>query len=335
MVGIVLFWLASLLLADRSPAQLFALHSATNPVSHVVIVENAQATAAYQARPEIVAQMVRRGITHLTGQTTVREAWLSLIATQDVIGLKVYSRPGPHSGTRPAVVKAVAQGLITAGVPPTQIVIWDRDEKDLREAGFYQLGAELGIRVAAATAAGWDAAHYYDTTLIGNLVYGDLEFEKKGEGVGRKSHVSRLLTESLTKIINLTPLLNHNQAGVCGNLYSLALGSTDNVQRFVGDRARLAVAVPELYAVPELGDRVVLNITDALLCQYEGGQRGLLHYSVMLNQLRFSRDPVALDALSLQELDIQRRAPVLPCCGPTWSCIATPTCSNLAWPIRR
>jgi hypothetical protein len=27
----------------------------------------------------------------------------------------------------------------------------------------------------------------------------------------------------------------------------------------------------------------------------------------MLNQLRFSRDPVALDALSLKELDAQRR----------------------------
>jgi hypothetical protein len=39
-----------------------------------------------------------------------------------------------------------------------------------------------------------------------------------------------------------------------------------------------------------------------------------LHYSVSLNQLRFSRDPVALDVLSLQELDRQReiaRAPVI------------------------
>jgi hypothetical protein len=47
---------------------------------------------------------------------------------------------------------------------------------------------------------------------------------------------------------------------------------------------------------------VVLNITDALICQYEGGERGLLHYSATLNQLRFSRDPVVLDVLSIQEL---------------------------------
>src|SRR2546430_10094570 len=33
-----------------------------------------------------------------------------------------------------------------------------------------------------------------------------------------------------------------------------------------------------------------------------------LHFSATLNQLRFSRDPVALDVLSLAELDRQRQA---------------------------
>ena len=60
-------------------------------------------------------------------------------------------------------------------------------------------------------------------------------------------------------------------------------------------------------AIHRLGDRVVLNIVDALICQYEGEERSLLHYSTVLNQLRFSRDPVALDVLSLQELDHQRQ----------------------------
>jgi hypothetical protein len=34
----------------------------------------------------------------------------------------------------------------------------------------------------------------------------------------------------------------------------------------------------------------------------------LLHYSTVLNELRLSRDPVALDVLSLQELEKQRQA---------------------------
>ena len=66
--------------------------------------------------------------------------------------------------------------------------------------------------------------------------------------------------------------------------------------------------MPEIYALPALGDHVVLNIVDALICQYQGEQTTLLHYSTVLNQLRFSKDPVALDLLSIQELDKQRRA---------------------------
>ncbi|HMF87273.1 MAG TPA: hypothetical protein VK575_04290, partial [Gemmatimonadaceae bacterium] len=108
--------------------------------------------------------------------------------------------------------------------------------------------------------------------------------------------------------INVTPLLNHNTAGVCGNLFSLTMGSVDNVRRFEVSTRLLADAVPEIYALPQLGDRVVLNITDALICQYHGEQHSLLHYSVVLNELRFSKDPVALDLLSLRELDRQRQA---------------------------
>jgi hypothetical protein len=297
-----------LLLVGRPlPAQPFSVERATNTASRVVIVEDDNATDAYRPRADVVETMLRRGITGLTGANDSRAAWLSLLSTQDVVGLKVYSKPGQNSGTRPAVVAAVARGLIAAGIPAQNIIIWDRDEGDLREAGFFQIASELKVRIAAAARAGWDETNYYDSPLIGNLVYGDLEFEKKGDGVGRKSHVSRLISQQMTKIINITPLLNHNDAGVCGNLYSLAMGCADNSYRFENDANRLAQAVPEIYALPAVGDRVVLNITDALICQYEGGDRGLLHYSTMLNQLRFSRDPVALDALSLKELDAQRR----------------------------
>ena len=69
----------------------------------------------------------------------------------------------------------------------------------------------------------------------------------------------------------------------------------------------MATAIPELFALPELWDRVVLNIVDALICQYQGEERTHLHYAAMLGQLRFSHDPVALDVLSVKELQSQRK----------------------------
>ena len=167
-----------------------------------------------------------------------------------MVGIKVFSPPGPNSGTRPAVAAAVVEGLLAAGLPPKQIIVWDRQLADLRLAGFSDLSDRYGIRVAGSAQAGWDEKVFYnpDSPILGNLVWGDLEFGKKGDGVGRKSFVSKLLSREITKIINVTPLLNHNQAGVSGNLYSLATGSMDNLIRFESSPDPLATAIPEIYA---------------------------------------------------------------------------------------
>ena len=61
--------------------------------------------------------------------------------------------------------------------------------------------------------------------------------------------MSKLVTRTMTKIISIAPLLNHNQAGVCGHLYGLSLGSVDNTHRFEGSAERLATAVPEIYSL--------------------------------------------------------------------------------------
>jgi len=313
----VLGFIATFLTVAHAHAQSNSFYSAANNSTaraRVVIVQDPEATDAFQPREPRVRAMVDRGLTTLTGKAKVAEAWLSLLSTNDTIGIKVFSEPGPNSGTRPAVVAAVIQELLDAGVPPTQIIIWDKHQTDLRLAGYFDLAKRFGVGVGGSAEYGYDGKVFYDTPLLGSLVWGDYEFGKKEDGTGRKSFVSRLITNRMTKIVNITPLMNHNQAGVFGNLFSLATGSVDNFARFESDATRLASAVPEIYALPALGDHVVLNITDALICQYEGEERSLLHYSAILNQLRFSRDPVALDVLSLKELDRQRqlaKAPVV------------------------
>jgi Domain of unknown function (DUF362) len=276
--------------------------------SRVIVARDPDATEAFQAQPEKVRELVRIGILKLTGETNMARAWASLVRPRDVVGIKVYSSPGPASGTRPSVVAAVIEGLLEAGLPATNIVIWDRQKGDLRLSGFVDLANRYGTRAEGSVNTGFDEDTFYspDTPILGQLVWGDLEFGRKGDGIGRKSYVSKLVTKGMTKIINVTPLLNHNTAGVCGNMFSLAFGSADNVMRFESDTRRLATAIPEIYALPSLGDRVVLNITDALICQYHGEQRSLLHYSTALNEIRLSKDAVALDFLSLRELDQER-----------------------------
>jgi uncharacterized protein (DUF362 family) len=271
-----------------------------------VQVYDPEATEAFRPRLAHVGRLLERGVTSLTGKPSLQAAWASLVSTQDTVGIKVLSAPGPNSGTRPAVVEAVIQGLLELGLPARQIIVWDRQTVDLRLAGYFDLAGKYGVRVAGSVQAGYNSTNFYDTPLLGNLLWGDSEFGIKGEGVGRKSYVSRLVSDEITKIINISPMLNHNQLGVSGNLFSLATGSVDNLARFETDATRLATAIPEIYALPSLVDKVVLNITDGLICQYEGTERSLLHYSSVLNQLWLSFDPVALDVLSIREMDRQR-----------------------------
>jgi hypothetical protein len=282
---------------------------ATNAAVRVVQVDGVGLQSAFLADDTRVAAAFDLGLLALTRTANVSAAWRSLVRTNDTVGIKIFSQPGPLSGTRPAVVAAIVRGLLAAGLPPDKIIIWDKHADDLRAAGFFQLGAQLGVRVAGAVEAGYEATNFYlpDSPVVGSLVWGDSEFGLKAEGIGKKSFVSKLVSRQITKIISVAPLLNENDAGLCGHFFSLALGSVDNTRRFEGDADRLAVALPEIYALPSVGDRVVLHVTDALLGQYQGGPASFLQYASVLDQIWLSHDPVALDTLALKELAHQRK----------------------------
>lgn len=270
--------------------------------ARVIAVRDEAATQAFRPDPNVVRRMVVRGVQAWTGKTNEAAAWQALVSKDDVVGIKVHSSPGPNSGTRVAVAAAVVQGLIGAGLPPTNIIVWDKQIVDLRLSGFYELAETYGVRVEGSLQAGYDPEVFYENAMMGSLVWGDLEFGTKNDTIGRKSHVTTLLTKRITKVISIPPLLNHNLAGVCGNLYSVALGAVDNAARFESSSDRLIVPLPEIYNMTAIADKVALCIVDALICQYEGGERALLHYSTALNELRFGADPVALDVLSLQDV---------------------------------
>ncbi len=301
----------SLFLPKAIAAETIFSQAGIKSSARVVIASNINATVALQPQPTKVRELVNRGILHFTGKTNLTLAWRTIVSSNDVVGIKVYSTPGANSGTRPSVVASIIEGLLESGVPAKQIIIWDKDLVHLRLAGFGDLAEQFKIRIAASSASGYHEKNFYESPLIGNLVWGDSEFGKKESDAGRKSFVTRLVIDEITKIISVVPLLNHNLAGTTGNLFNVASGGVDNIQRF--DKPdRLAIALPEIYAMQSLGDKVVLNITDALLCQYQGEQRSLLHYSVALNQIWFSKDPVALDVLAINELQRQRESAGIP-----------------------
>lgn len=270
-------------------------------------VADDQATSSFEPRPEVLNRMVDAGLKALTGKPDASAAWRAWIQPGDRVGIKVYSAVGGISGTRPALVEALVASLIRHGHPPGNIILWDRRLEDLHEAGFVEVARRQGVQVMGTRGVGYDGQVYYESSILGTLIWGDRDFGAESRESTRRSYVSSLVTSKMDKIISVTPLLNHNAAGIAGHLYGLSAGSVDNFHRFDSSRERLKVAVPEIVALEQIGDRVVLSVTDALIGQYLGESRSRMHDAAILNQLWFSLDPVALDVWGLRELERLRK----------------------------
>ena len=282
---------------------------ASLPRATVYSVHDAAATSHFSPNADVVRQLVDRGIMALAGKSSAAEAWRELLPPTEIVGFKVTSGPGEVSGTRPAVVRSLVESLRASGHPAERIAIWDKRSSDLRNAGWYRIASELGIRCLASEDAGWDPdpERSYEKSATGRLVAGDLEYGRKEEaGTGRRSFVSLLLTRDLTRIIPVTPVLNHNVAGVNGQLLGLAFASVDNTLRFANSPGLFPEVIPEICALDDVFPRIAFGVSDALLCQYRGEDTTRLHNATMLNELRFSRDPVALDVLAIADIETAR-----------------------------
>jgi uncharacterized protein (DUF362 family) len=162
---------------------------------------------------------------------------------------------------------------------------------------------------------GWDANTFYENKLVGALIWGDLSFGQEGTGLSTRSHLPKVLTQTITKLINVPVLLNHDPCGLSGCLYNLSLASVDNARRFETNNQRGDPYIAEICALPVIRDKLVLNIIDGLIGGYAGGPSFKPQYSWNYGGLYFSRDPVAIDSVCLQLLEAKRRETKIPPIG--------------------
>ncbi len=286
-------------------------------------VENGQAIADYEPNPGTVRRMVDDLVMAVTREPTVASAWESLVKPSDIVGIKVCANGAPLFSTHPAVVNAIVAGLMDAGVPPQNIVVWDREQNLLKLAGFR---SRFGGYRLMWSEGNYDPKAVITSPISGKLIYGDLLFvskqpdilreeaphdrqekEKKGprilDNLSDESHLSSVLTHSVTKVINVPVLSDHFLCGLSGALFNMTIQNLDNWRRLVQDPVNGDPSIPEAYADPRVSDKVVLNIMDGLIALYAGGPMGDANYAIHFGTLYASKDPVALDAIALKMID--------------------------------
>ncbi len=275
----------------------------------VVEVEDPGSVADGIAVAKRAEKMLERAMLSLTGAKSISEAWLQFVSPDDVIGLKVNPVAGKLLSTNPVVVDAVIAQLESAGVARKNIMIWDRREFQLHEAGFTPErypGIQIrGTECKDENGSFRDAnGRLYSEDRINKDWYywADCEDSYDDETLpymvneGKYSYFSSIVTDEVTKIINM-PILKNAGSSVTLCLKNLAYGAVTNTGRL--HKPLWAETCAEVPCFAPLRDKVVLNIVDGLIGCYHGGPGANPQFILPYHRLLVGSDPVAVDRIGL------------------------------------
>ncbi len=254
--------------------------------------------------------MLAKGMVGLTAAKTAAEAWKLFVSPKDIIGLKVNPVAGPTLSTSHEITRAVIRQLEEAGIPKKNIVIWDRREFELHEAGFDEANYP-GITIVGTEQKDKDGKFYdADGKLYGERMIdrtwaytADVEDTYDADtmpymiNTGKDSYFSTIVTQKVGKIINI-PILKNAGPSITLCLKNLAYGSISNTGRL--HKQLWAETCAEVCAFSPLRDKVVLNIADGIKGCYNGGPGAEPKYFYDFQTLLIGTDPVAVDQVGYE-----------------------------------
>jgi len=256
--------------------------------------------ASEKPDPAVVREMMARGMRALTGDTDVRDAWARFITPADVVGIKVNCSGAPGIMSSPVVVAEIVRNLITLGVKPDGIWIYERFQDQL-DSVHYDRYLPQGVHIWAAETERGSTESYDPATYVEAAFFDEDD---------TRSHLIRLVGNRFTKIVNVPNMKDHGAAGVTGCLKNIAYGNFSNVARsHSGTVTNTYSFIGTLAAVEPLRSRTVLQVMDGLRGVWHGGpfspSRKFRFYP---KRMLFGTDPVAVDRLLVDIIDDKRQA---------------------------
>ena len=252
-----------------------------------------------QLNEDAVSELMDQAMMKLTGRSSAKEAWRDIVLPDDVVGIKINPLAGPELSTHSIIVDKIIDGLYGAGVLRKQIIIWDRFQEHLLNAGYPIKQDESDVRTFASDTEGigYDDEVFYES---------EKDSVARRENESTRSRYSRIVTEQVDVLINVPVLKHHAMAGVSGCLKNLAFGSVDNTRRFHGKPIYCNPAIGEILEHKVLKDKLTLNIVDGLLASFDRGPTYHAESTWKYGSLFIGADPVVLDVLVLQTVNQKR-----------------------------
>ena len=280
-----------------------------NGKSRVVVARDAaMRSAGSQLDENRILALLDRALMSYFGRKNAMEAWKLIgfpaIVKNKVVGIKVNGLGGKGISTHAVLVNAICERLQQAGNTPGNIVVWDRNARDLEACG---------LKINATDRS--------KVRCFGSDVAG---FEKQQDSWGvARVRLSKILTQECAIIINVPILKDHELAGMTFAMKNM-YGVIDRPDTLHANNCNPGVA--DLNCIPLIRDNVCITIGDALSSVYEGGPGFRPEHLWYPNALIVGEDRVAVDYTVLQILNkkrVQMGLPTLEATGRAPKYIAT------------
>lgn len=234
-----------------------------------------------------VLDLLDRSIAAYTGRDHPVDAWKMIVqqggGKDKVIGLKTNGLGGRGISTHLALVLAVAERLQQAGVRAGNILVWDRNARDLQACGL-----TINTDPSRMRCYGSDTSGFED------------QVETWGSS---RARFSKILTRECAMVINLPILKDHSMAGVTFAMKNM-YGVVERPQDLHAGGCNPGVA--DLNAFPVIRQKIKLTVGDAMTSVYEGGPGFHPEHLWQPNALIVGEDRVALDQTAWDILDRKR-----------------------------
>ncbi len=277
---------------------------------------------------DAIKMTLDRGLKELTGAPHAVDAWRKFFEPGDVVGIKVVPNGQPYAHSSFELVLEVIEGLKSAGVKTKDMFVYDRYRSEFMDAGYHKI-LPSDIRWGGLTADGGDqfrldypsfrsdpiAGYDHDAFVWMDLVpYGD---DPKDDRKYR-SHLGKLVTKVVNKIVAIPVVKDHGSGGVTGALKNMSHGSVNNVARSHSNSFTNVCNqfIPQVVSHPTIRSKFVLQIMDGIRAVYQGGPfawaRDKGKWCWEYNALLLATDPVALDHVEWDIVDAKRVLEKLP-----------------------
>jgi len=244
-------------------------------MSRVVIVRGKKNLfSGKELNINILTRMYEQGLAALTEQNNQKDSFNCIFQLENKIGIKINTIGGKNISTRPEAALCLANVLTKNHTQDRNIIIWDRTNRELKDAGY-----DLNINRRGIKIFGTDTQSIgYNKNLIAHHNIGSL--------------FSSIQTDHISASISLAILKDHGLAGVTGGMKNY-FGAIHNPNKYHDTNCNPYVA--EVFDTDIIRKKHKLTILDATVVQYHRGPSYHAKWADTLGTLIFSLDPVAAD----------------------------------------